>query len=89
VAEGRMMAPGRVEVTRGGEEDTLDLPVVLVAAVVGMVLAATDVSASPAPVGTSYPVGGREVKGNCVGTNNVVADRDSVGEGRMLLASAC
>lgn len=89
MAEGRTAAPGRVEVTRGGEEETPDLLVVLAAVVVGMVLAATDVSTSLAPVGMSYPMGGREVKGNCVGTNNVVTDEDSVGEGRMLLPSAC
>lgn len=70
------------------------LPVALVAVVVvmGTVVGAADASVPAVtllPAGTSYPVGELEVRGNCVGTNDVVADRDAVGKGITLLVSAC
>lgn len=60
---------------------------VLAAAVLGTVPGAAVVLVLPVPTGTSYPVAGREVGGNGVGTSDVITDGDCVGEGATLLAS--
>lgn len=88
-----------VVVTRGTEENiptlpaavTPRLPVALAAVVAGTVVEAADASVPAVtllPTGASYPVGGPEAGGNCVGANDIVTDRDAVGKGITLLMSA-
>ncbi|KAK4829527.1 hypothetical protein QYF61_005166, partial [Mycteria americana] len=101
VVTAEVTTPGSdgVVVARGVEENVprlpaavvLRLPVALVAVVVGTAVGAADASVPAVtllPAGTSYPVEGLEVRGNCVGANDVVTDRDAVGKGITLLVSA-
>lgn len=75
-----------VVVLRVGEENVPGLPVALVAVVEGADGSAPAVTLLPD--GTSCAGGGLAVRGNCVGANDEVSDRDAVGKGVMLMVSA-
>lgn len=73
-------------VLRGVEENVPGLPVAPMTVVEGVDASAPAVTLLPD--GTSYPVGGLAVRGNCVGSNKEVTDRDAVGKGITLMVSA-